>query len=75
MLLITPAILILGNNFIPLLIVAAIEVILIYPIALGLFGAVKRKDLRIISQMTSKVPVMGRIMLIMLNYTAHFVAG
>lgn len=75
MLLITPAILILGNNFIPLLIVAAIELILIYPIALGLFGAVKRKDLRIISQMTSKVPVMGRIMLIMLNYTAHFVAG
>jgi O-antigen/teichoic acid export membrane protein len=73
MLLIIPAIIAFGNNFIPLLIVAAMEVILVYPIALGLLGAVKRKDLKIMSQMTDRVPVIGAIIRIMLNYTAHFV--
>ena len=72
MLLIVPLMLVFGGNFIPLLITAAIEVIFVYPIALGVFGALKRKDIRIISQMTDNVPVMGVTMRVILDYAAHF---
>ncbi len=73
MLLIVPLIIIWQSNYIPLLITAAIELVIIYPIILGLVRGVDRNDTRILGSMTNKIPVLGAAFGAVLRYTAIFV--
>ncbi len=74
MLLVTPLIFLWGGNYIPLLITAAIEIIVVYPVVLGLIKGVDRRDVIVMTAMTGGIPVVSRIIGWLLSYAGRFVS-
>jgi O-antigen/teichoic acid export membrane protein len=58
---IVPLILLFPTDSIAVLIVAAVEQIALYPIAVSLLGGVTRKDIRTIRLVSDELPVLGKI--------------
>ena len=55
-----------------MLIVAAIEQIIIYPIIISYMKVVDKKKLEIISKVTYGIPAVGNIMRLLIDYTRIF---
>lgn len=72
MLLITPLILFWGANYIPLLISAAIEVIAVYPVMLGILKGMNMRDIAVMRTMTRRIPVISAAVGCLLAYAARF---
>ncbi len=72
MLLVAPLMLFWGANYIPLLITAAIEVIVVYPVVLGLVKGINKRDVRVMRIMTENVPVISAAVRGLLSYAARF---
>ncbi|HUC38988.1 MAG TPA: oligosaccharide flippase family protein [Candidatus Acidoferrum sp.] len=70
--LVIPLIFLFGNNYIPLLIMAAIALILIYPAALSLLRGIDRDDIKRIRSMMSGIPALGAVVGALLGYTSIF---
>ncbi len=69
------AMLVLKDAFIPVLIVSAALVLLIYPPVLSLVGALKRKDVEIIKRTAGDVPIVGAAVNGILSYASLFTRG
>ena len=72
MLLITPLILLWGANYIPLLITAAVEVIAVYPVMLGILKGINVRDIAVMRTMTRRIPVISPAVNFLLAYAARF---
>ncbi|MGC8687151.1 MAG: oligosaccharide flippase family protein [Candidatus Micrarchaeia archaeon] len=70
--LIVPLVLLIGSNYILLLSAALAEQIAAYPIIIALTGAVTRKDLENLVEITSSIPLFGSIMHILARYSMIF---
>jgi O-antigen/teichoic acid export membrane protein len=72
MLLVVPLIFFWQSNYIPLLITAAIEVIIIYPIILGKLRGLDLRDIKIMRSMMGSVPIVSSIVSALLRYSTSF---
>ncbi|MCL4388998.1 MAG: oligosaccharide flippase family protein [Candidatus Marsarchaeota archaeon] len=73
MLLIVPLMPLFGGDYIALLIAGAIEVIIVYPIMLGVLKGLTRRDISILERMTRRIPVVSALFGRLLGYSAIFV--
>ncbi|MGC8669854.1 MAG: oligosaccharide flippase family protein [Candidatus Micrarchaeia archaeon] len=67
-----PLILIFGQDYIPLLSASFVEQVLVYPAVVSILGVAKRKDLENLSELTAKVPIMGKIIEMLTRYSLMF---
>lgn len=72
MLLVVPLIFFWQSNYIPLLITAAIEVIVVYPVILGKLRGLDLRDIKIMRSMMGSVPVVSSIVSALLRYSTNF---
>lgn len=72
MLLVVPLMLFWGSNYIPLLITAAIEVVIVYPAVLGLARGINRRDISVLRLMTKGIPVVSVSVRGLLSYASRF---
>jgi len=70
--LILPLIALLGYDYIMLLVLALVEQLIAYPAIISVTGAANRKDLTNIMELTSSIPLLGRIMGILARYAMLF---
>ncbi len=69
---IVPLIYLFDGNTIPLLIVAAVEQLVVYPIIISKLGAIDRKNTELLSRITKGVPLVGSVMRSLIAYTNIF---
>ncbi|EET89816.1 MAG: oligosaccharide flippase family protein [Candidatus Micrarchaeales archaeon] len=69
MVFIYPLILVFGGMYIPLIIVSAVVVIIVYPQMAALLGGINKRDIKLIGDTVEKVPVVGLLLGILLRYT------
>ena len=69
---IIPLIYIFGGYTIPLLIAAAIEQLILYPLVISRLGAIDRKNTALMEKITERIPVVGRVMRLLIAYTNIF---
>ena len=72
MLLVVPLIFFWGGNYIPLLITAAVEIIIVYPIVIGIMKGLNQRDIKIMRAMTGGIPVINFAVSALLGYSARF---
>ncbi len=60
------------NNYIPLLVSAAVEQLVLYPPILAITSAATRKDLKIFKQVSGSIPVVNFIMGFLVDYSLRF---
>ncbi len=70
---VVPLMLIITNNFILLLIAAMIEQAVIYPIILALSKGIVAKDVDLLKRITAKIPIGGKVLAIMADYSSRFI--
>lgn len=69
---IVPLIFIFGGYTIALLVAAAIEQILIYPLVASKFGAIDKNTIEVLGRVTNAIPIIGAIMRLLIMYTNLF---
>ena len=67
-----PLLISLKGNYIAILLAGAIEQMILYPIILAFSGAASRKDLKVLKDVTKKIPILNTIMNILTDYTWYF---
>lgn len=70
--LILPLLLIFGSNYILILILAAVEQIIVYPIIIAITGAAHKRDLQALKEIVKNIPVINRLINTLTNYSARF---
>ncbi len=63
---------ILSNNYIMILILGAVSQIILYPIIIALTRAADRKDFEGLANVTRKIPLLGRSIKLLVDYSTHF---
>ena len=64
--------LLIPGEYIAILVIGAVVQMAVYPIVLTLTGAAGREELKVLKDVTSKIPVMGRIIRVFADYAGHF---
>jgi O-antigen/teichoic acid export membrane protein len=70
---IIPLLLVMGSSYIPLIIIAAIEQIIVYPAIVSSLGFVSREKLETLDRVANSIPVFGYLIRFLTNYTSLFV--
>jgi O-antigen/teichoic acid export membrane protein len=68
-----PVIILLKGDYIPILIVGALEQMIVYPIMIGLTGATNMNDINVIREITKKVPIVNKVIPVFAAYAEHFI--
>lgn len=68
-----PLVSIFNGNFIPLIIAALLEQLILYPPILGYTKAVEKNDVSTITKITKSIPIVNQTVSILLQYTSLFV--
>ena len=63
------------HNYVILLVVGVFLQIIIYPIVVGLVGAARKEDLKILKDVTVNLPVMGKVIGLLADYSSHFASS
>ena len=61
------------QNYIIILVAGVIEMLVLYPIIVGVIGAVGKEDLELLKNLTNSIPVVGNFIRFFTNYSEHFV--
>ncbi|MDE1856924.1 MAG: oligosaccharide flippase family protein, partial [Candidatus Micrarchaeota archaeon] len=71
--LILPLILLLDGQYAVLLVAAAIELVVVYPILIAVLRAVEMRDISILKRLFENVPAFGGIVSALLDYSSRFI--
>ncbi len=67
-----PLVLLFGSNYIPLLVAALAEQLVLYPAIIAFTGAARRRDLANLSSLMSSIPLFGYVISIIARYALIF---